>query len=44
MICIMIAATEEEIDERVSPYELSRIKEKLVVTDFINQLDIADGF
>ena len=39
----MITATEDEIDEHVSPSELSRIKEKLIVTDLINQLDIADG-
>ena len=42
MICIM-TTTEHEIDEHVSPSELSRIKEKLIVTDLINQLDIADG-
>ena len=39
----MTTATEDEIDEHVSPSELSRIKEKLIVTDLINQLDIADG-
>ena len=39
----MIAATEDETDEHVSPSELIRIKEKLVVTDLINQLEIADG-
>ena len=39
----MTTAAEDEIDEHVSPSELSRIKEKLIVTDLINQLDIADG-
>ena len=37
----MIAATED--DEHDSHSVLSGIKEKLVVTDLINQLDIADG-
>ncbi|MGA9154959.1 MAG: hypothetical protein WBZ36_30615 [Candidatus Nitrosopolaris sp.] len=39
----MIAATEDDMDEHVAPSVLSDIKEKLEVTDFINQLDIADG-
>jgi len=37
----MIAANED--DEHDSHSVLSGIKEKLVVTDLINQLDIADG-
>jgi len=37
----MIAATED--DQHDSHSVLSGIKEKLVVTDLINQLDIADG-
>ena len=37
------AATEDEIDEHDSLSVLSGIKEKLVVTDLINQMDIADG-
>ncbi len=37
----MIAATED--DEHDSNSVLSSIKEKLVVSDLINQLDIADG-
>ena len=36
----MIAATE---DDHVAPSVLSGIKEKLEVTDLINELDIADG-
>ena len=40
MICIMITA---EIDEHFSSSVLSGIKEKLGVTDLINQLNIADG-
>ena len=43
MICIMSTAAEDDIDEHNSPSVLSGIKEKLVVTDLINQLDIADG-
>jgi len=39
----MIAATEDDIDEHVAPFVLNGIKEKLEVTDSINQLDIADG-
>ena len=39
----MIAATEDDLDEHASPSVLSGIKEKLIVTDLINQLDIADG-
>jgi len=38
----MIAATEDGMNEHI-PHVLSGIKEKLAVTDFINQLDIADG-
>jgi hypothetical protein len=38
----MIAATEDDMDGH-PPSVLSGIKEKLAVTDFINQLDIADG-
>ena len=38
----MIAATEDDMDEHVAPSVLSGIKEKLVVIDLINQLDIAD--
>ena len=43
MICIMSAAAEDDIDEHDSPSVLSGIKQKLVLTDLINQLDIADG-
>jgi hypothetical protein len=40
----MIAATEDDMDGHVAPPSvLSGIKEKLKVTDLINQLDIADG-
>jgi hypothetical protein len=39
----MIAATEDELDEHVSPSVLNDIKQKLMVIDLINQLDIADG-
>jgi len=39
----MIAAAEDDMDEHVPPSVLSGIKEKLLVTDLINQLDIADG-
>ncbi len=39
----MIAATEDDLDEHASPSVLSGIKEKIIVTDLINQLDIADG-
>lgn len=42
-ICIMIAATEDELDEHVSASVLNDIKQKLMVIDLINQLDIADG-
>jgi hypothetical protein len=38
----MIAATKDDMDEHVPP-SVSGIKEKLAVTDFINQLDIAEG-
>jgi len=37
------AATDDGMDEHIPPPELCGIKEKLAVTDFINQLDIADG-
>jgi hypothetical protein len=37
----MIVATEDDMDEHVPSFELNGIKEKLVVTDLINQLDIA---
>ena len=43
MICIMSAAAQDDIDEHDSPSVLSGIKQKLVLTDLINQLDIADG-
>jgi len=43
MICIMSAAAEDDIHEHDSPSVLSGIKQKLVLTDLINQLDIADG-
>jgi hypothetical protein len=36
-------STEDDMHEHVPPPVLSGIKEKLAVTDFINQLDIADG-
>jgi hypothetical protein len=39
----MIAANEDGMDEHVPPLVLSGIKEKLPVTNLINQLDIADG-
>ena len=39
----MIAVSEDDLDEHASPSVLSDIKEKLIVTDLINQLDIADG-
>jgi len=39
----MIVAAEDDLDEHASPSVLSGIKEKLIVTDLINQLDIADG-
>jgi hypothetical protein len=42
-MCIMIAAAEDDMDEHVHPYVLGGIKEKLLVTDLINQLEIADG-
>ena len=37
------AATEDDRHEHDSHSVLGGMKEKLVVTDFINQLDIADG-
>jgi hypothetical protein len=42
-MCIMIAATVDGTDEHVPPSVLSAIKEKLLVTDLINQMEIADG-
>ena len=39
----MIVAAEDDLDEHASPSVLSGIKDKLIVTDLINQLDIADG-
>ena len=39
----MSVPTEDDRHEHDSHSVLSGIKEKLVVTDFINQLDIADG-
>ena len=36
MMWIMIATTEDDMDEHVPP-SVSGIKEKLAVTDFINQ-------
>jgi hypothetical protein len=43
MMCVMIATTKDDMDEHVPSSVLSGIKEKLVVTDLINQLDVADG-
>ena len=44
LMCNMSAtASEYDMDEHDSPSVLSEIKEKLVVTDLINQMDIADG-
>ena len=40
-MCIMIAAAEDDMDEHVPPV-LSGIKEKLLVTDLVNQMEIAD--
>jgi hypothetical protein len=39
----MIAAAQDDMDEYVPPSVLSGIKEKILATDLINQLDIADG-
>jgi hypothetical protein len=39
----MIAAAQVDMDEYVPPSVLSGIKEKILATDLINQLDIADG-
>jgi len=39
----MIVTAEDDMDEHVPSSVLSGIKEKLVVTDLMNQLDIADG-
>ena len=39
----MIAAAQDDMDEYVPPSFLSDIKEKILATDLINQLDIADG-
>ena len=44
LMCNMSAtASEDDMYEHDSPSVLSEIKEKLVVTDLINQMDIADG-
>jgi hypothetical protein len=39
----VIVATEDELNEHVTPSVLNDIKQKLLVIDLINQLDIADG-
>ena len=39
----MIAAAEDDMDQHFPPSVLSGIKEKLLVTDLINQMEIADG-
>ncbi|HXP52544.1 MAG TPA: hypothetical protein VN922_21505 [Bacteroidia bacterium] len=39
----MIAASEDELDEHISPSVLNDIKQEVMVIDLINQLDIADG-
>jgi len=39
----MLAAAQDDMDEYVPPFLLSGIKEKILATDLINQLDIADG-
>jgi len=39
----MIVTAEDDMDEHVPSSVLTGIKEKIVVTDLINQLDIADG-
>ena len=39
----MIAATEDDMEELFPLSVLSSIKEKLLVTDLINQMEIADG-
>ena len=39
----MIAAAQDDMDEYVPPSLLSGIKEKLLVSDLINQMEIADG-
>src|SRR5215467_1011932 len=39
----MIAAAQDDMDEYVLPSFLSDIKEKILATNLINQLDIADG-
>jgi hypothetical protein len=43
MIYGVSAVTEDNTDQHDSPFVLSDVKEKLMVTDLINQLDIADG-
>jgi hypothetical protein len=40
---VTAAAEEDELNEHVSPSVLNDIKQKLMLTDLINQLDIADG-
>ena len=42
-MCFMIVTAEDDMDEHVPSSVLSGIKEKLIVTDLINRLDIADG-
>jgi len=39
----MIASAQDDMDEYVPPSLLSGIKEKILATDLIYQLDIADG-
>jgi len=39
----MIAASEDELDEHISPSVLNDIKQEVMVIDLINQLDITDG-
>ena len=39
----MIAASEDELDEHISPSVLNDIKQEVMVIDLINQLDIAHG-
>jgi len=39
----MIAAAEDDMDEHFPPSVLSAIKERLLVTDLINRVEIADG-
>ncbi len=39
----MRTVTEDNVDEHNSPSVLGSLKEELVITDLINQLEIADG-